>query len=102
MYIAQKERRFLKGCVSLCCNNMTTVDKYSLQLWYFLHNILYREIYVHLCKWDRVKIKLTRIYGTNIFWQQKSVKCRQTHYIGKSFVTTVYGCDDEKNCLKQL
>ena len=38
------------------------------------------------------------MYGTNIFWwsTEKAWQVYTMHYIGKSYATTVYKCDDEK------
>ena len=64
-----------------------------------VYNALYREkLWNHCIQVWRWKNNWP-LLGTNIFWwstKKKRDKCIQMHYIGKSYVNTVYKCDDGK------
>ena len=76
-------------------------DDSEKKAWQVYTNALHRE---KLCKhciqvWQQTETSChKRIYGTNIFWwsTKKAWQVYTMHYIGKSYVTTVYKCDDEK------
>ena len=71
------------------------------KVWQVYTNALHREKLCNHCiqVWQQTEMSChKRIYGTNIFWwsTKKAWQVYTMHYIGKSYVTTIYKCGDGK------